>query len=335
MATGIEWCDETINPVVGCSHASPGCDHCYAERMAWRLAHHPDDEIRGRYALVVADAGWNGQVHFCPGELRKPLQWTKARRVFVCSMGDLFHPDVPDAWVDAVFSIMAATPRHTYQVLTKRADRMLAYALRVQASQPHDPVNIAVFDLANTMSGAFARWPLPNVGLGITVEDDEHYLQRMQYFTVTPAAWRFLSIEPCLGDIRLQLLPDGRNCIICGDSGHQLCDGGQTIKEYMDAPGLNIERCLFIEGRRAIDWVIVGGETGAGARFLPSDRVRSLRDQCTAAGVPFFFKGWGAYLPDDQNPKIGYGSGGVKMQKPGRVLDGVTWSEFPGTDLPA
>jgi len=248
----IEWTDATWNPIVGCSKCSPGCDNCYAERMAKRLSKMP--QTAGLYsAYVIDDAGWTGRTAWAGyPTMTKPLHWRKARRVFVCSMGDLFHETVAFEMIDRGFAIMARCSQHTFQILTKRPERMLEYLSPnsprytarkifdiVCRSDPHSP---GVFD-------ADAAWPLPNVWVGVTAENQEAADERIPLLLQTPAAVRFVSIEPMLGEVDISWHLTG-----------------------------------------CIDWVICGGESGPGARPMHPDWARSLRDQCRDAGVPFFFK---------------------------------------------
>lgn len=227
----IAWTDETWNPVTGCTKTSAGCAHCYAQRMAKRL--------KGRFGYP-ADEPF--RVTFHPDRLDQPMRWRKPRRVFVCSMGDLWHPDVKPCDRAAVIRATNAAPQHTYIFLTKRPER---------------------FD------GAWAEQE--NFWLGTSVENAD-YTDRIELLRKTPAAIRFLSIEPLLGPIpRLPL--------------------------------------------RGIDWVIVGGESGPGARPMKRLWVRDIRDQCIESNVPFFFKQWGTAKRKSGN--------GLPW------LDGRTWGEYP------
>ncbi len=230
--TKIEWTEATWNPVTGCSKISPGCLHCYAERMAKRLQAMGQPNYRDGFAV---------RTH--PHMLRLPVSWSKPRMIFVNSMGDLFHEEVPIDFIKQVFAVMEATPQHTYQLLTKRADRLAEVA-------------------------PLLHWPR-NVWMGVTVEDNER-LARVVRLREVPSAVRFLSIEPLLGP-----LPD-----------------------------------LELTG---VDWVIVGGESGPGARPLSAIWVFNIRDTCVKAGVPFLFKQWG----------------GVRKKAAGRELESRVWNQMP------
>jgi protein gp37 len=302
----IEWTQSTWNPVTGCTKVSPGCDHCYAERIVERF--------KGKGAFE--------QVTLNEDRLAAPLHWRKPRRVFVNSMSDLFHDAVPDDYIARVFAVMAATPQHTYQLLTKRHGRMRSL-LR------GDVYDLMVRELT-TVDGppAGLRWPLPNVWLGVSVEDQKRADLRIPALLNTPAAVRFLSCEPLLGPINLQE-------VARADSP----DGGWSAVASLghgEQPRIGV----------GIDWVIVGGESGSGARPMHPDWARALRDQCTAADVPFFFKQWGEWAPNGSwgigniNPRerlVGEPNAfrhrevieRMGKHRAGRELDGRTWDEYP------
>ena len=230
--SAIEWTESSWNPVTGCTKISAGCAHCYAERMARRL--HAMGQPNYRNGFEVA-------CH--PDALGLPLKWKKSQMIFVNSMSDLFHRAVPARFIEEIFFTMNQARWHTFQILTKRADRLLQLAPRL-------------------------KWT-PNVWMGVTVENDKH-VDRINRLREVPAAVRFLSLEPLLGPL----------------------------------PELDLTR---------IDWVIVGGESGPGARPMDPAWVLDLRDQCLNAGVAFFFKQWG----------------GVQKKKAGRLLEKRTWDQMP------
>jgi protein gp37 len=234
MATNspIEWTDATWNPVTGCTKISPGCKHCYAERLANRLQHMGQKNYTNGFAVTLQ-----------PHMLELPLHWKKPRRIFVNSMSDLFHVDVPLDYIERVFAVMGAAHWHQYQVLTKRADRLEELSRHLQ-------------------------WP-PQIWMGVSVENAD-YADRIDHLRSTGARVKFLSVEPLLGAL----------------------------------PDLNLE---------GIDWVIVGGESGPGARPMDPAWVADIRDQCVRADVAFFFKQWG----------------GVNKKRTGRVFEGRTWDELP------
>lgn len=234
--TKIEWTDRTWNPVTGCTKVSPGCDNCYAEGIARRFA---------------GGKGFpNGfDVTLRPDRLEDPLKWRKPARVFVNSMSDLFHDEVSDAFIAQVWSVMAATPQHTYQVLTKRHARM-------RSLMRNPRFRVAARLVAGT-------WPLPNVWLGVSVEDQKWADIRIPALLDTPAAVRFLSCEPLLGHVDL------KPWMVFAET---------TLS--MELPGLH--------------WVIVGGESGPGARRMQLDWARYLVGQCQRTGVPVFVKQLGS-----------------------------------------
>ena len=309
--TKIEWTDATWNPVTGCSVVSPGCTHCYAMKLAGtRLRHHPTRA--GLTHETKAGPVWNGEVRFNEKQLLEPLGWKRPRMIFVCAHGDLFHESVPDEWIDQVFAVMALCPQHTFQVLTKRPERMRAYlqpgratpvgmealglTMQQLASNPNSNVGNGVMltgDIAH-----LAVWPLPNVWLGTSVEDQRRADERIPHLLRTPAAVRFLSAEPLLGPVDLTLLqPAERDRMF----GFELVDSLRGVHSH-------VPRQLPSPPRRepttGLAWVIVGGESGPGARPMHPEWARSLRDQCAAAGVPFFFKQWGNWADfTDSEPK--------------------------------
>lgn len=259
--SNIEWTDATWNPVTGCTKVSPGCDHCYAETLAERFRGTPGHYYEQGFDLTLR-----------PEKLDQPLRWKRPRLVFVNSMSDLFHDAVPDDYIAQVFAVMSVAKHHTFQLLTKRHGRMRAL-LRPGAVVEPMPGNRIPFRLLVNVhrlrlgypvlpdsaraDGSYA-WPLPNVWLGVSVEDQKRADLRVPALLDTPAAVRFLSCEPLLGRVDLSLY-------------------------------LSDERGIESRGVRP-DWVIVGGESGKGARPMHPDWARLLRDQCETAGVPFHFK---------------------------------------------
>lgn len=272
--TGIEWTDATWNPVTGCTKVSPGCDHCYAETIAHRFA--------GTKAYPFGFA-----VTLQPERLGQPFRWRKPRRIFVNSMSDLFHDDIPDDYIAQVFSVMAQTQRHTYQILTKRPARMRSLLSRPEFIWPRvwGPISPDMPDIA------YRTWPLPNVWLGVSTENQQWADIRIPTLLDTPAAVRFISAEPLLGPI--------------------------SLIRWLNGGFGNVSPDLH--------WVIVGGESGAGARMMSPDWARDLRDECVAADVPLLFKQWGAWGPindKDTMQRLG-------KHAAGRELDGHTWDQYP------
>jgi len=231
--SSIEWTESTWNPVTGCTKVSPGCKHCYAERMALRLRAMGQPNYTNGFKLTIHE-------HM----LELPLGWKKPQMIFVNSMSDLFHEDVPLEFIQEVFDVMRRASWHVFQVLTKRSGRLLELNREID-------------------------WP-PNVWMGVSVENQD-YTFRIEHLRQTSAHLKFLSLEPLLEPL----------------------------------PNLDL---------RGIDWVIVGGESGPGARPIKEEWVTDIRDQCLAANIPFFFKQWG----------------GVRKKRTGRVLRDRTWDEMPG-----
>jgi protein gp37 len=230
--SAIEWTEATWNPVTGCTKISPGCAHCYAERLAKRLQAMGQARYRDGFRVTLQD-----------DLLDLPLRWRTPRRIFVNSMSDLFHQAVPDAFIRRVFATMGRADWHCFQILTKRAERLAVLSPQLS-------------------------WR-PHIWVGVSVEQ-RRYLSRIDALRQTGAQVKFLSLEPLLGPL----------------------------------PNLDL---------RGIDWVIVGGESGPGARPMNPAWVIDLRDQCQWAEVPFFFKQWG----------------GVHKHRTGRMLEGRTWDEVP------
>ncbi|MCB1476593.1 MAG: phage Gp37/Gp68 family protein [Rhodobiaceae bacterium] len=309
----IEWTDATWNPVTGCTVLSPGCTNCYAMKLAGtRLQHHPSRA--GLTTMTKAGPVWNGKVRFNEEWLTQPLRWKRPRMIFVCAHGDLFHEDVPDEWIDKVFAVMALCPHHIFQVLTKRSARMRAYmSSRRAIRRIYDTVCDMVLDgdaagvliapgtnpdLAPAGKRIFLdRWPLPNVWLGVSAEDQTRAFERVPHLLQTPATTRFLSAEPLLGPLELYAVERPPSEIDRRLTGQELidfywCDALTGQRGAMFKNG-SVREAAGDFGPK-LDWVIVGGESGPGARPMHPDWARSLRDQCADAGVPFFFKQWGS-----------------------------------------
>lgn len=272
--TGIEWTDASWNPIVGCSIVSPGCTNCYAMHQAARIERMAAGSGRAtHYAGTTkgskAGAVWTGRMALAPDAiLTQPLRWKRPRRIFVNSMGDLFHEDVPDAWIDRVFAVMALAHQHTFQILTKRSARMRAYVPAAEQRLGRSP-NVRIASPTQYLSarriGDHKVWPLPNVWLGVSAEDQRRADERIPDLLATPAAIRFVSAEPLLGPV---------------DLGH--------MQEYLPDN-------VWLTWLDGLDWIIVGGESGRNARPMHPAWARAIRDQCTAAGTAFFFKQWGAW----------------------------------------
>jgi protein gp37 len=335
----------TWNPIRGCTRVSPGCGGpgphggCYAEVIAARfsgpgLPYHGIAEMRG------GKARWTGKLAFIEEKLTEPLKVRKPTTWFVNSMSDLFHEGVPDEWIDRVFAVMALCPQHTFQVLTKRPARMREWfeerwqptpAQRIEfpglpafdapAQAEGDDRHERVYQAAgefldlDTVSDRFWNpdgsrkwpgWPLPNVWLGVSAEDQRRADERVPDLLATPAAVRFVSAEPLLGPI------DFSNMELSGDYVLDALSPASAKDIWNDcwspeATGMPLDECIrdFEEEghsyppsetkRPGLDWIIVGGESGPGARPMHPDWARQIRDACAAAGVAYLFKQWGAF----------------------------------------
>lgn len=354
--TSIQWTQnadgspgKTWNPVRGCSRVSEGCRNCYAERMASRFTRSIDeipgprigqthDAFHGFAKMTPAGGRWTGKVELIPSALDKPLRWRKPQRIFVNSMSDLFHESLPNESIAAVFGVMAAAPRHTFQILTKRPARMLDWFGWIEAQRPR--LSIALVEAGGAWPGSrgqsaqaalccyharfalerlgdlpFPLWPFPNVWLGVSVEDQATADERIPLLLQTPAVVRWISAEPLLGPIDLARIR------LPADGSLRLCAGGKPPAR--------------------VDWVVAGGESGPDARPSYPGWFRSLRNQCVAASVPFFFKQWGewyggrdrAVWVSENAPVINWPSGEISWRcgkrAAGRVLDGHTHDEYP------
>lgn len=295
--SAIQWTDATWNPVTGCSKVSPGCAHCYAETVTAKYS--------GRKGFIAEHRPWTPanaehNVTLWPDRLEQPLHWAKPRMVFVNSMSDLFHEQVPDDFICKVFDVMRASmagigvaPGHTFQVLTKRPERMRDICLRLRFSGKDSgrvwlADNIGDLDGYALMGGLPGCRPLANVWLGVSIEN-RRFVHRADVLRETPAAVRFISAEPLLGPLMIYEDP------------------------VVDAPAWDWSKSLDLED---IDWLIVGGESGQGHRPVRPEWVRDLRDYAELSDTAFFFKQWGG-----RTPKSG-----------GRELDGRTWDEMPGAN---
>lgn len=242
--SSIEWTDSTWNPVTGCNKVSPGCTHCYAETFAERFRGVKGHPFEQGFDLKM----W-------PGRLTMPLHWKEPRMIFVNSMSDLFHKNVPDKFIAQVFDVMLQAKQHIFQLLTKRSERMMDWTQK-----------------------AFGEIALPpHIWLGVSVENQD-YVGRIKHLQQTPARVRFLSVEPLLGPM--------------------------DLSDYL----------------KGIHWVIVGGESGPGARPMDPAWPRDIRRQCKKSSAAFFFKQWGAFNEDGER---------VGKKTAGRVLDGRTWDGMP------
>lgn len=265
--TKIDWCDTVWNPIVGCSKISEGCKNCYAERFAKRNAKNP--KTASKYAPVVK---WDGSVFFDEKALEAPLHWRKPRRVFVNSMGDLFHDNVPFEWFHEVWDIIKRCPHHVFYILTKRPENMVGRIEKVCSME--------------RLGYAKGFWS--HVWLGVSVEDQKTADQRIPELLKIPGFKKFVSVEPMLGAIQLDDLVKDKSEF---SEDHYSClECDVDVEDDNDFHG------------ETIKWVVCGGETGPGARLCNIQWVRDLRDQCSAAGVPFYFKGIGTAFSHKLKP---------------------------------
>ncbi len=317
--TGVEWADFTWNPTSGCTKISEACEHCWAERVATtRLA-----GVGG----YPKDNPFKVTMH--PDHLEDPLHWTKPAKVFVVSMGDLFHPEVPFHFIARVFAVMALAQQHTFLVLTKRPIRMLTF-LRGQAAGGRFIWEAAQkIKMPRGQNKPAPGWPLPNVYLGVTAENQERADERVPILLQCPAAGYYVSCEPLLGRVDLTgiRLPSEYNVT-------------PTTPGYINALRERDDE-HFYNAHLALSWVIAGGETGPGARPTNPGWARFLRDQTQSFRVPFLFKQWGDWVPDQQFPEqflstykerrwitdLAYYRVGKKAA--GRLLDRQEWNQFP------
>ena len=321
--TKIEWATDVWNPIRGCSPVSPGCKNCYAAAVAKRFSGtgQPYEGLVRINAKGERTDDWNGRIRFVEEHLFDPMHWKRPRRIFVNSMSDLFHENLEDSIIDRIFAVMALSPQHIFQILTKRPKRMLAYfeGLQKIADQwlkklteqepnkkhsftPSDVLNLRWMHWRINQGPAFpyGPWPLPNVWLGVSAENQETANQRLPFLAKTPARVRFVSYEPALGPLDLT---------------------------------------RWIE---QVDLVICGGESGPHARRMDLEWARSMRDQCEKAKIAFFFKQWGEWWPNEQGNyecpeslrQLAYDEPGEEYSRIGKkaaghLLDGKIYQQFP------
>lgn len=312
----ISWTEYVWNPVVGCSRIAHGCMHCYAETMTRRLAAMGRMEYKN---LLTSDHRWNGRVRCLEQRLDDPLQWRKPRRIFVCSMGDLFHNVVTVDFIASVYARMEKCSQHIFIVLTKRAERA---AILLQSDGPLYWMLERIHHLDDIV------WPLPNVWHLGSVSTQADANEIISHVLDTPAAIRGVSLEPLLGPVDLTRIKWAKIPI-------------DPDNYRFSAPAPD----EYNKAKIGLDWVIVGGESGPGARPMHPDWARSIRDQCQDAGVAFYFKQWGEWtseFPQERSLahiqeayRDGQSYWRVGKKAAGRLLDGQLWDEYPETSPPA
>ena len=279
--TSIQWTDRTWNPVRGCTRVSEGCRNCYAEKVAARFS--DEGSPFHLYAKrTKAGARWTGKVELVESHLGDPLRWKKPQRVFVNSMSDLFHEGLDDEAISAVFAVMSQSPIHTFQILTKRPRRMFDWFSRTFVTDGIEEAGVTRFSWCHANTDG--RWPLPNVWLGVSVEDQKTANERIPLLLKTPAAVQFVSYEPALGPVDF-------------------------------------------DAYQKLDWIIVGGESGPGARPFDVGWARNTIAQCKAAGVACFVKQLGADPREENDPNGKYPAFHHKLKL--RDKKGGDWREWP------
>jgi protein gp37 len=374
--TKIEWTHRpgttpaTMNALVGCQKVSQGCANCYAIEVANIRAGNPLPVMQQKFAGTTKVQGgkrvWTGKVTLSEKALLDPLRRKAPRTYFVNALSDLFYDGVPDKWIDSHFAVFALCPQHTFIILTKRPRRMLEYFNSAANSNvqlkavgivsewlentrntkwfqqlERQPVIVSFTPEGTKVRTGFA-WPLPNVWLGVSVEDQATADERIELLRKTPAAVRLISAEPMMGEINIE----SHLCTACS-----VCGAPMLVHKRRLVPGCHhgVEMAM-----RPLDWVICGGESGPKARAMDPKWARSLRDQCAAAGVPFFFKQWGEWrcgerkkdkllietLPGVRVPKypdshlFPDGTEALRIGKKaaGHLLDRKQWHQFPAME---
>lgn len=312
--TGIEWTDSTWNPIRGCSRVSEGCRNCYAESVAARFSG-IGQAYEGLAEYKGGQPRWTGQVRLIEKHIEDPLRWKAPSKIFVNSMSDLFHPEVKDEWLMKIFAVMAQAPQHTFQVLTKRPERMLEV--------------LANSEVSGYFQRSYGKWPLPNVWWGVSVEDQASANERLPLLIHCNAAVRIVSYEPALGPV----------------------DFAAAMGFNVDK-SVRLRSLTGPMGGALLHWIICGGESGPHARAMHPDWARDTRDFCASLGISFFFKQWGEWAPWKPGFAAGEvrhmrardgelfrepllaGASGTPMVRVGKKaagasLYGVEWKELP------
>lgn len=291
----IQWTNRVWNPTAGCDKVSDGCRFCYAIKQAWIRQHNPHPDVSAKYAGTVrklenGTLNWTGTVNFSEKALFEPLDVKQPAHWFVDSMSDIFHRNITNDQRLAIFAVMAITPQHTYQVLTKRDVEMWMWMTTVDSYALRQAANRILLTAGLPVIHDLIEWPLKNVHMGVSTEDQENGNRRITNLLRTPAHKRWISAEPLLGPIDLT------NII---QTTHRLKPTFNSLIPFNKSLTLGIDK---IDGAR-INWVVTGGESGnKNSRPVYSSWIQQLRDQCSAHYIPFFFKQWGDWIPLSELP---------------------------------
>ena len=367
MTTKIEWTEDTWNPTIGCSKVSAGCKNCYAINTAWIRMGNPNPKMQAKFHDTVyrTEGGalnWTGNINLGHDALTIPIRKKKATLYFVNSMSDVFHPNVPEDWQDEIFAVMAICGQHTFQLLTKHPDNMLAYLRGNWRERVMEKLAVvyreqskALFDICEAAQFILQHnTHLPNIWLGVSVEHQAAADERIPLLLQCPAEVRFLSCEPLLGAVDIwKWLKPKKFCNKCGFMGRNYYKQGALDGLHTNC---NYQAYDVSDRQTDIHWVIVGGESGPDARPMFPAWAQSLRDQCAAAGVAFFFKQWGEWVPiehwgdskvlnklymwadghtaTDVFHRAGEGTGQIMAKvgkkRAGNLLDFTEYKEMPG-----
>lgn len=296
--SNIEWTDASWNPITGCSRKSKGCENCYAERMAGTTLVNNAD-YKGTVKQTTDGPRWTGHINFIEDRLMQPLLWKRPRRIFVNSMSDLFHENVPFEFIDKVFAVMMLAHWHVFQILTKRADIMYDYLCN-RVRNDHFNIETEAMNYARYYDDKLVKFPLPNVLIGVSVENQETSNDRIRYLNHAPAAIKFISYEPALDYVNF--IGDVLN------GGHIL---GPIMEPRIERIDTEIGFEESLEFISPIDWIIVGGESGVNARPFDINWARHIIAQCRKAGVACFVKQFGSNPVIDGKPlSVNYGKNG-------------------------